>query len=395
MKRDVQLQRAIEILKASRILDKTQADREGRLERPSPGRRPRRPGPRTPGPPGGLTTPRMLVLGIETSCDETAAAVLADGALRSSVVASQDPIHGRYGGVVPELASRRHLEVMLPVVARALDDARRAAAGPRRHRRDPRPRARRLAPRRAARWPRPSPTRTGSRWSGVNHLEGHIFAGRLADPTLELPFLALVVSGGHTALYALRGPAAATAWSGRRGTTPRARPSTRSPSSSGSAIRAAPSSSARRGRGTRRPSRSRSPRSGRRAGLLLQRAQDRGVPVRAPARARSTPDAVADVAASFQATAVKMLVRKAIRAARELGDPAHPAHRRRGGQRRAARGRSRPSAPSAATAGRRRPPRLCTDNAAMIAAAGPPGSRRASGPTSRSTPTRPSRSRDA
>ena len=65
----------------------------------------------------------MLVLGIESSCDETAAAVLADGTLRSNVVESQDPIHGRYGGVVPELASRRHLEVVLPVVARALDDA--------------------------------------------------------------------------------------------------------------------------------------------------------------------------------------------------------------------------------------------------------------------------------
>ena len=58
----------------------------------------------------------MLVLGIETSCDETAAAVLANGTLRSSIVESQDLIHARYGGVVPELASRRHLEVV-PVVA--------------------------------------------------------------------------------------------------------------------------------------------------------------------------------------------------------------------------------------------------------------------------------------
>src|SRR4026209_567420 len=65
----------------------------------------------------------MLVLGIESSWDGTAAAVLADGTLRSSVVESQDPIHARYGGVVPELASRRHLEIVLPVVARALDDA--------------------------------------------------------------------------------------------------------------------------------------------------------------------------------------------------------------------------------------------------------------------------------
>ena len=65
----------------------------------------------------------MRILGVETSCDETAAAVLADGAIISSVVLSQDGLHAPYGGVVPELASRRHLEVVLPVVARALADA--------------------------------------------------------------------------------------------------------------------------------------------------------------------------------------------------------------------------------------------------------------------------------
>src|SRR5262245_36033015 len=66
----------------------------------------------------------MIVLGIESSCDETAAAVLEDGRLmRSSVVASQDAVHAPYGGVVPELASRRHLEVIVPVVERALSEA--------------------------------------------------------------------------------------------------------------------------------------------------------------------------------------------------------------------------------------------------------------------------------
>ena len=66
----------------------------------------------------------MIVLGIESSCDETAAAVLADGRrILSSVVASQDAIHAPYGGVVPELASRRHLEVIVPVVEKALADA--------------------------------------------------------------------------------------------------------------------------------------------------------------------------------------------------------------------------------------------------------------------------------
>src|SRR4029453_3271758 len=93
----------------------------GSTRPPPPAGPPPRPGP-APGPAGRLTTSRMLVLGIESSCDETAAAVLAEGTLRSSIVESQDPIHARYGGVVPELASRRHLEVVLPVVARALDE---------------------------------------------------------------------------------------------------------------------------------------------------------------------------------------------------------------------------------------------------------------------------------
>ena len=66
----------------------------------------------------------MIVLGIETSCDETAAAVLADGRrILSDVVASQDALHAPWGGVVPELASRRHLEVITPVVDRALGEA--------------------------------------------------------------------------------------------------------------------------------------------------------------------------------------------------------------------------------------------------------------------------------
>src|SRR5438046_9475961 len=66
----------------------------------------------------------MIVLGIESSCDETAAAVLTDGRrILSNVVASQDALHAPYGGVVPELASRRHLEVIVPVVERALADA--------------------------------------------------------------------------------------------------------------------------------------------------------------------------------------------------------------------------------------------------------------------------------
>ena len=143
----------------------------------------------------------MIVLGIESSCDETAAAVLEDGRrVRSNIVASQDAVHAPYGGVVPELASRRHLEVIVPVVERALDEA-------------------------GLRLPdldgiavTHGPGLVGSllvgcsfaksvAWAhrlplvGVNHLEGHIYAASLTDDPPEHPFLALVVSGGHTALY--------------------------------------------------------------------------------------------------------------------------------------------------------------------------------------------------
>ncbi|MFQ5899153.1 MAG: tRNA (adenosine(37)-N6)-threonylcarbamoyltransferase complex transferase subunit TsaD [Candidatus Methylomirabilia bacterium] len=148
----------------------------------------------------------MLVLGIETSCDETAAAVLADGGkILASVVASQDKIHASYGGVVPELASRRHLEVILPVIEQALDDARvtlRELQG--------------IAVTQG-------PGLVGSLLVGcsvakalayvhrlplvaVNHLEGHVFSAVLVEPRPEYPFLALVVSGGHTALYLVPEP---------------------------------------------------------------------------------------------------------------------------------------------------------------------------------------------
>src|SRR3989449_5527412 len=148
----------------------------------------------------------MIVLGIESSCDETAAAVLADGRrVLSNVVASQDAIHAPYGGVVPELASRRHLEMIVPVVEKALADS-------------------------GVRLPdldgiavTQGPGLVGSLLVGcaiakalayvhgtplvpVNHLEGHIYAAFLTDDPPEHPFLALVVSGGHTALYHARAP---------------------------------------------------------------------------------------------------------------------------------------------------------------------------------------------
>jgi N6-L-threonylcarbamoyladenine synthase len=148
----------------------------------------------------------MIVLGIESSCDETAAAVLVDGRrILSNVVASQDDIHAPYGGVVPELASRRHLEVIVPVVEKALGDACvklgdvdgvAVTQGPG------------LvgsllvgcSVAKALAWVAKKPL------VGVNHLEGHIYAAFLEDNPPEHPFIALVVSGGHTALYHARAP---------------------------------------------------------------------------------------------------------------------------------------------------------------------------------------------
>src|SRR2546426_271721 len=148
----------------------------------------------------------MIVLGIESSCDETAAGVLTDGRrIVSSVVASQDAIHAPYGGVVPELASRRHLEVITPVIAQALRDAGVTLAGLDGIAVTQGPGlvgsllvgcsvAKSLA------WVHRKPL------VGVNHLEGHIYASFLTEDPPEHPFLALVVSGGHTALYHARRP---------------------------------------------------------------------------------------------------------------------------------------------------------------------------------------------
>jgi N6-L-threonylcarbamoyladenine synthase len=143
----------------------------------------------------------MLILGIETSCDETAAAVVADGRrVLSSVVATQFEVHAQYGGVVPELAARRHLENILPVIQGALDQA--GVSGPE---------INGLAVTQgpglvgalvigmavgkalALAWDRPL--------AGVHHLQAHILAAFLTDTPPEFPLVALVVSGGHTNLY--------------------------------------------------------------------------------------------------------------------------------------------------------------------------------------------------
>jgi N6-L-threonylcarbamoyladenine synthase len=310
----------------------------------------------------------MIVLGIETSCDETAAAVLEGGRkVLSSVVASQDDVHGPYGGVVPELASRRHLEVLTPVLRRALETAGVGLA-------DIEGIAVTQGPglvgsllvgcsaAKAIAYARGLPL------VGVNHLEGHIYAAFLEEPPPLYPFLALVVSGGHTALYLARacgqyerigqtrddaageafdkvakllglgypgGPVierVGAAGDPRAIAFPTAHMSDGAPDFSFSGIKTAVSLYVRR------------------AGALR-------------------PDQVADVAASFQATVVKMLVRKAIRAAHASGVhrlvltggvAANSALREALGRECAERGWEL-HIPSR---------RLCTDNAAMIAAAG-------------------------
>jgi tRNA N6-adenosine threonylcarbamoyltransferase len=145
----------------------------------------------------------MRVLGIETSCDETAAAIVDDGRnIRSSVVASQSDLHARYGGVVPEIASRAHVDLINDVIAQSLVeagttldevDAVAAVHGPGLA-------GALLVGVSAA---KAIAIATGRPYVGVNHHEAHVYAGLLEDPTLEPPFVTLVVSGGHTLLIAM------------------------------------------------------------------------------------------------------------------------------------------------------------------------------------------------
>ncbi len=145
------------------------------------------------------------ILGIETSCDETAAAVLTGGdTVLSSVVSSQVDLHARYGGVVPEIASRAHTGLITPVIAQALVEAGRRG------------------PDLSAIAATYGPGLVGSllvgvsaakalalTWGvpfiGVNHLEGHLYAGLLEEPDLEFPLIVLLVSGGHTMLVEMQG----------------------------------------------------------------------------------------------------------------------------------------------------------------------------------------------
>ena len=143
----------------------------------------------------------MLCLGIETSCDETAAAVVRDGRVAlSDVVSTQIDIHRRWGGVIPELASRNHVLQVMPVIDEALTRAKLSlfdldviavTSGP----------GLQGALLVGLQVAKSLSLATGLPLVGINHLEGHLLAIRLAPDVLEPPFLGLVVSGGHTTLY--------------------------------------------------------------------------------------------------------------------------------------------------------------------------------------------------
>jgi N6-L-threonylcarbamoyladenine synthase len=145
-----------------------------------------------------------MILGVETSCDETAVALVTrDGRIRANVVASQADLHARYGGVVPEIASRRHLELVAPVLTEALGqaEARLEDVGTVAVTRGPGLIGALLVGLSAAKalaWSRRLPL------VPVDHLHGHVAALYLEPDRVEPPFLCLLASGGHTLLLDVR-----------------------------------------------------------------------------------------------------------------------------------------------------------------------------------------------
>jgi N6-L-threonylcarbamoyladenine synthase len=309
-----------------------------------------------------------LVLGIETSCDETAAALVLGGYdIASSVVSSQIDLHAAFGGVVPEIASRAHLDLINPVIARAIVEAgieeRRIDAV-----------ACTIGPgligallvgvsaakALALAWDIP--------FVGVNHLEAHLYAALLDDPSTELPIVVLLVSGGHTMLVEMTGPgkyrllgqtiddAAGEAFDKVARFLGLGYPG-------GPAIEAL----ARNGD----PAATAFPRAMRDAdGAARLDFSFSGLKTAVMYHLRKHPDAdLADVAASFQEAVVDVLVHKARRAAGDVGARGVALG---GGV--AANGRLRDALLAACAEDGIRgyvpSPAMCTDNAAMIAAAG-------------------------
>ena len=147
-----------------------------------------------------------IILGLESSCDETAAAlVTADGRILAHRLATQEEAHRPYGGVVPEIAARAHVEALTPLIAAALADAEMTLAD--------------VDVIAATAGPgliggvmvglvtgKALAHAAGKPLIAVNHLEGHALSPRLADPTLQFPYMLLLVSGGHCQILLVRGP---------------------------------------------------------------------------------------------------------------------------------------------------------------------------------------------
>jgi N6-L-threonylcarbamoyladenine synthase len=148
----------------------------------------------------------MLVLGIETSCDETAAAIVRDGSeIVSSVIASQIETHKRFGGVVPELASREHLDKIVPIVEESFSQAKvqpdeidgiAVTVGP--------GLVGSLLV--GVSYAKAMAFALGKPLVGVNHIEGHVYSVAFGNPPVEYPALALIVSGGHSNLFLVPSP---------------------------------------------------------------------------------------------------------------------------------------------------------------------------------------------
>jgi len=305
-----------------------------------------------------------VILGIETSCDETSAAIVLGGNdIASNVVSSQIDLHAEFGGVVPEVASRAHLEQLNPVIARAIIeagidesriDAVACTVGPGLI-------GALLVGVSAAKglslvWDVP--------FVGVNHLEAHLYASLLDDPTIEFPLVVLLVSGGHTMLVEMHAPgeyrllgqtiddAAGEAFDKVARFCGLGYPG--GPAVEQLAVDGDPTAAA-------------FPRAMRDQGLDFSFS---GLKTSVVNFVRKNPDvSVADVVASFQAAVVDVLVHKARRAADEVGAVGIALG---GGV--AANGVLRAALLDACAADGRRgyvpSPEMCTDNAAMIAAAG-------------------------
>ncbi len=310
----------------------------------------------------------MLVLGLETSCDETAAAVVEDGRRAlSDVISTQVDIHRRWGGVVPELASRNHVVQVLPVVDAALQRAQvplegldliAVTAGP----------GLLGALLVGLQTARALGAATGVPVVGVNHLEGHLLAIRLTEDAPEPPFVGLVVSGGHTSLYLVEGfgryrrigttrdDAAGEAYDkvGRL---------LGLPYPAGAAIDALAQGG--------NPRAIRFPRAMNAPDVVDWSFSGLKTAVRSHLQKHGVPQgqALADLCASFQEAVADALSQKAVAAARRLGVPqlvlcggvAANSRLRALTQQRAAERDIRVFLP---------PPRLCTDNGAMVAVAG-------------------------